>query len=131
MADQRKRLNSSGNHEREERHYSTCDEHAATTVYSHSAQLGLTYAFGDNSQVMPPAGGGAGGSDWYVSVFGGAAFPEDINFDYGTVYAFSGKTGFTIGAAVGTHFAQGAVERGLAVLQLWRRLPHFRLQPEL
>lgn len=83
------------------------EEHAATTVYSHSVQLGLTYAFGENSQFMPPTGSGAGGSDWYVSVFGGGVFPEDVNFDYGSVYALQSKTGFTVGAAVGTHLAPG------------------------
>lgn len=83
------------------------DEHAAMTVYSHSAQLGLSYAFGENSQIMPQTDSDAGASNWYVSVFGGGVFPEDVNFDYGYVYALQSKTGFTVGAAVGTHLAPG------------------------
>jgi opacity protein-like surface antigen len=80
---------------------------AAMTIYSHSAQLGLSYALGEGSQILPAADLDASAPSWYVSVFGGGVTPEDVNFDYGGVYALQGRTGFTLGAAVGTHLAPG------------------------
>lgn len=79
----------------------------AMTVYSHTAQLGLSYALGEGSQIMPVADIDASAPSWYVSVFGGGAVPEDVALDLGLVYAIEGKTGFTLGAAVGTHLAPG------------------------
>ena len=80
---------------------------AAMTIYSHNVQLGLSYALGEGSQIMPTADLDASSPNWYVSVFGGGFAPEDVNFDYGDVYALHGKAGFTLGAAVGTHLAPG------------------------
>jgi opacity protein-like surface antigen len=79
-------------------------ENGAFSFYSHSAQLGVSYALGENSQIMPPA---TGDSSWYVSLFGGVVFPDDSAFNYGTVYSIDNKTGFTIGAAVGTQLSPG------------------------
>jgi opacity protein-like surface antigen len=78
------------------------DENGAFSFYSHSAQLGVSYALGENSQIMPA---GSDSSSWYVSLFGGVVFPEDSAFNYGTVYSIDNKTGFTVGAAVGTELA--------------------------
>jgi opacity protein-like surface antigen len=80
---------------------------AAMTVYSHTAQLGLSYALGEGSQIMPVADIDASAPSWYISVFGGGAVPEDVALDLGLVYAIEGKTGFTLGAAAGTHLAPG------------------------
>ena len=80
---------------------------AAMSVYSHNVQLGLSYALGNDAQIMPTADIDAAAPSWYVSVFGGGAVPQDVAVDQGLVYAFEGKTGFTLGAAVGTHLAPG------------------------
>jgi opacity protein-like surface antigen len=87
--------------------YGKPGENAAMSLYSHSVQLGVSYALGEGSQIMPAADIDVSAPSWYVSVFGGGAVPEDANFDYGSVYALQGKTGFTLGAAVGTHLAPG------------------------
>jgi opacity protein-like surface antigen len=80
--------------------------HSSASLYSHSAQLGLTYAFGGAGQVMPQGSGDP--SDLYVSIFGGAALPDKSAFEYdGNIYSLSHKDGFTVGAAVGTHIAPG------------------------
>ena len=82
------------------------DQNGAFSFYSHSAQLGLSYALGEGSQIMSMESDEP--SAWYVSVFGGGVFPEKTSWEYnGTVYALDHKTGFTIGAAVGTHLAPG------------------------
>ncbi len=83
------------------------DSNAAMTIYSHNVQLGLSYALGEGSQIQPVADLDVSSPGWYVSVFGGGAFPEHVNFDYGSVYSLEGKTGFTVGAAVGTELAPG------------------------
>jgi opacity protein-like surface antigen len=76
------------------------------SYYSHTAQLGLSYAFGDDGHVMPTAGGDP--SDWYVSVFaGGVQTKTNWNLENSTQYMIDHKKGFTIGGAIGTHLAPG------------------------
>ena len=81
------------------------DYSGAFSFYNHSIQAGLTYAFRGNGVVMPPA---AGDSGVYLSLFGGAAFPDTMSWEYeGSIYALDQKTGFTVGAAAGTQLAPG------------------------
>jgi opacity protein-like surface antigen len=76
------------------------------SYYSHTAQLGLSYAFGDDGHVMPTAGGDP--SDWYVSVFaGGVQTKTNWNLENSSQYMIDHKKGFTIGGAIGTHLAPG------------------------
>ena len=85
----------------------TGGNNATLSLYDHILQAGLTYAMGSNAQAIPAHGGDPDGTDWYVSLFGGAAIGEDMGVDYGTVYTIDNKTGFTIGGAVGTYLAPG------------------------
>ena len=73
------------------------------TLYDHIAQVGLSYAMGSDAQVMPADGGDPSQPAWYVSVFGGAAFPENTGVDYVFAYSVNAKDGFTLGGAIGTH----------------------------
>ncbi len=78
----------------------------AFSLYSHNVQIGASYALGEGSQIMPAGNGDA--SSWYVSVFGGGVFPEKTAWEYeGSIYTIGQKTGFTVGAAIGTHLAPG------------------------
>ena len=81
------------------------DDNGVFSFYSHSAQLGLSYALGEGSQAMPSGGGDP--SNWYVSLFGGGVHTRTIwNYsDY--AYSVEHDTGFTIGGAIGTHLAPG------------------------
>lgn len=47
------------------------------------------------------------GGNWYVSLFGGAAMPSSGVWSTAEVYTFEGKTGFSVGMAVGTELADG------------------------
>lgn len=81
------------------------DENGEFSFYTHSAQLGVSYALGEGSRIMSSGGDP---SDWYVSLFGGAT--ETVtNWSYSddNPYLFEHDTGFTIGAAIGTHLAPG------------------------
>ena len=83
------------------------DENGAFTFYSHIAQVGLTYAMGSNAQVMPAADVAPDEPSWYATLFGGVVFPENTAFAYDQyVYSIDNKTGFTVGAAVGTHLSE-------------------------
>lgn len=73
---------------------------SANSIYNHSFQLGMSYAL--NGSAMPAMDEGA---NWYASLFGGAALPDNAAFGTNDVYTLEGKTGFTIGAAVGTELA--------------------------
>jgi opacity protein-like surface antigen len=80
---------------------------AAMSLYSHNVQLGLSYALGNDAQIMPTADIDATAPSWYISVLGGGVVPQDVALDNGLVFAIEGKAGFTLGAAVGTHLAPG------------------------
>lgn len=81
------------------------DSNSVYSYYSHSVQLGLSYALGEGSQILHA--GGDDPSDLYVSLFAGGAATETI-WNYGDyAYSIDHKTGFTIGGAVGTHLAPG------------------------
>ena len=78
------------------------DDNGAFSHYSHGLQLGASYALGEDSRIMTASD--EPGS-WYVSLFGGAVFTE-VNWNYdGSSYLIDHKTGFTVGAAIGTHIA--------------------------
>ena len=79
------------------------DENSDATIYEHIVQLGVTYGFG--SYVDPAGAFNPGASDWYVTLFAGASFPQDTTIDYSTIYSVDNKTGFTVGGALGTHVA--------------------------
>jgi opacity protein-like surface antigen len=78
---------------------------SAFSFRNHTIQAGLTYAFQPNGVVMPAAQGDSG---LYASVFAGGVFPSKASWEYdGNIYALGQKTGFTVGAAVGTQLAPG------------------------
>ncbi len=82
------------------------DDNAEASHFSHTAQLGVTYALGDG-QVMPQGSGDP--SDWYVSLFAGGVQNRTV-FNYsdgGETYLIDHKRGFTVGGAAGTHLAPG------------------------
>lgn len=76
---------------------------SANSVYSQTVQVGASYAFG-GGEAMPALGEGG---NFYVSLFGGAVFPENAIWSTADVYTVEGKTGFTIGAALGTELVDG------------------------
>lgn len=81
------------------------DSNGVFSHYSHSAQLGLSYALGD-SQVMPASS--AAEDDWYLSLFGGGVMGNSVlNDEDSNVYMSDHKVGFVVGAAAGTHMAPG------------------------
>lgn len=82
------------------------NSNAVLSYYSHTAQAGISYALGANSQIMPSGGGDP--ADWYVSLFGGGV-KTDTNWNYSnsSQYFIDHKNGFTVGGAVGTHLAPG------------------------
>lgn len=81
------------------------DSNGSFSHYSHSAQLGLSYALGD-SRVMPASSGDP--NDWYVSLFGGGVLANSVlNDEDSNVYLSDHKAGFVVGAAAGTHMAPG------------------------
>jgi opacity protein-like surface antigen len=77
------------------------EDNIVFSYYSQGVQLGASLALGEDSVIMAtdePA-------PWYVSLFAGAIF-TDVGFNYdGSAYFIDTKTGFTIGAALGTHIA--------------------------
>lgn len=75
---------------------------SGNSVYSHTFQLGAAYAI--NGSAMPDLGEGG---NWYVSLFGGAAMPSSGVWSTADVYTFEGKTGFSVGMAIGTELADG------------------------
>jgi opacity protein-like surface antigen len=75
------------------------------SYYSHTAQLGVSYALGENSQILHGAGGEP--SDWYVSMFAGGTQADTIWGYSGNAYSIDHKLGFTVGGAIGTHLAPG------------------------
>lgn len=82
--------------------FDTGFENAELTSHQHVLQAGLTYDFGDSLSVQPTADV-PGSSDHYVSLFGGAAFPASAHAASDSLnYIATFKTGFTLGAAVGT-----------------------------
>ena len=82
------------------------DDNSEYSFYSHSAQLGLSYALGESSQILHGAGNEP--SDFYVSVFAGGAHTDSaLNYSNSGPYQIDHKMGFTIGGAVGTHIAPG------------------------
>jgi opacity protein-like surface antigen len=78
------------------------DDHSENSHYSHNFQLGASYAL--NGQIMPDSDSD---SNWYVSLFGGAVLPDNSAFGTNDVYSLDGKTGFSLGAAVGTELSPG------------------------
>jgi opacity protein-like surface antigen len=76
----------------------TPDENANFAQYIHAVQIGATYAFGPQTIPAPASGDG----DWYASVFGGLALPEDTAINYSNAESLRHKSGFTLGAAIGT-----------------------------
>lgn len=82
---------------------------ATLSLYDHIFQVGVTYAMGENGQVVPADGGDPDAADWYVSLFGGAQFGEDMAVDgfNAQVFALDNKTGYTVGGAIGTHLVPG------------------------
>lgn len=81
------------------------NENGVFSSYSHSAQLGLSYALGEGSGNLHADGGEP--SDWYVSVFAGGVKTDTVWNYADQAYSIDHKTGFTIGGAVGTHLAPG------------------------
>ena len=82
------------------------DDNSVFSYYSHTAQLGLSYAIGDDSSIMPAVSGDP--SDWYVSMFaGGVQTQSNLMYDDGENNFTKHKLGFTLGGAVGTHLAPG------------------------
>jgi opacity protein-like surface antigen len=80
-------------------------DNAVASHFSHTAQLGVTYALGDG-QVMSSSASDP--SDWYVSLFAGGVQTRSIyNYDDGYAYLIDHKHGFTVGGAAGTHLAPG------------------------
>jgi opacity protein-like surface antigen len=78
---------------------------SAFSFRNHTVQAGLTYAFQSNGVVMPAAQGDSG---LYASIFAGGVFPSTASWEYdGGIYALNQKTGFTVGAAIGTQLAPG------------------------
>jgi opacity protein-like surface antigen len=78
---------------------------SAFSFRNHTVQAGLTYAFQSNGVVMPAAQGDSG---LYASIFAGGVFPSTASWEYdGNIYALNQKTGFTVGAAIGTQLAPG------------------------
>lgn len=84
------------------------DEHGKMSFYSHLVQAGLVFDFGGPKASDIRALVAGEEPNWYVSLFGGATFPEDVGFeDFSSVYNYRMKDGFTIGGAVGTELADG------------------------
>lgn len=80
-------------------------DHTSLATYNHIVQVGLTYGFG-GMNVTPVADPDPTdkSADWYVSIFAGAAIPEETHVSYfGGNYLTDFKTGFTVGAVVGTN----------------------------
>lgn len=79
------------------------DYHAVASFLTHTAQVGVTY--GGGAYVQPAAYSGSGA---YVSLFGGAVEAADTAIAYSDdyIYDISFKTGFTVGAAVGTQLLE-------------------------
>lgn len=78
------------------------DDHAVASFLAHTAQVGVTY--GGSAYAQPAA---YTGSDAYVSLFGGAVRAADTGIVYDdNVYDINFKTGFTVGAAVGTQLLE-------------------------
>ena len=75
----------------------TPDENGSFSQYIHSLQIGATYSFG--SEPVPAAAPGDG--DWYASVFGGLAMPEDTAAIDESPVALRHKTGGAFGGALG------------------------------
>ena len=84
------------------------EDYTLSHYYNHTFQAGITYAMGPGL-VEPVADMDAYGSDAYFTVFGGVAIPEATGIVQGgaDVYKLENKTGFTVGAAVGTSVAPG------------------------
>ncbi len=82
----------------------TGNDHGVATFTSHNIQLGATYHFGG----APVIEAASGGPDWYVSVFSGAAFDSEASVFYTEDhYEYLFRSGFTVGAAVGTEVSPG------------------------
>ncbi len=84
------------------------DEHGKMSFYSHLFQAGLVFDFGGPrpSDVRALVTGDE--PNWYVSLFSGVTFPEDVGFEgYSFIYNHRMKDGFTVGGAVGTQLAEG------------------------
>ena len=80
-------------------------DHTSLATYNHILQVGLTYGFG-GLNITPVADPDPTdkSADWYVSIFAGAAIPEETHISYtGGNYLVDFKTGFTVGAVVGTN----------------------------
>jgi opacity protein-like surface antigen len=77
------------------------------SVYDHIVQAGVTYALSENGRASPANAGDPDAADWYVSLFGGGLFGEDMAADDGDVFELKNKDGFTVGGAVGTNLAPG------------------------
>ena len=80
------------------------EDNASFSYDSHGVQLGASYSLGENSRIMVESDEP---SSWYVSLFAGAVFSETSwNYDDSS-YFIDHRTGFTVGAALGTHIAPG------------------------
>lgn len=78
------------------------DFHHTGSFLTHTAQVGVTY--GGGMYAAPAAYSDSGN---YVSVFGGVVLPMDVGLVYDSyVYDTHFKTGFTVGAAVGTQILE-------------------------
>ncbi len=84
------------------------DEHGKMSFYSHLVQAGLVFDFGGPKPSDIAALSAVDDQNWYVSLFSGATFPEDVGFEsYSFIYNHSMKDGFTVGGAVGTQLTDG------------------------
>lgn len=87
---------------------SDADDHGKMSWFTHAFQAGLSLDLGGPKSSDLRTLSGLGGEDWYVSLFAGATFPEDVGFEtYSYVYNHRMKDGFTVGAALGTYVAPG------------------------
>ncbi len=80
-------------------------DNTSLATYNHIVQVGLTYGFG-GMNITPVADPDPMDktSDWYLSIFAGAAVPEETHISYsGGNYLVDFKTGFTVGAVAGTN----------------------------
>jgi opacity protein-like surface antigen len=73
-------------------------------LYSHNVQAGVTFGFPALGATTEPVDTFSGDSSFYVSLFGGASVPHDLEtnyFDEGTDYSVDLKTGYIVGGAIG------------------------------